>query len=531
MTVRHGYDYVVVGAGPGGCAVAGRLAERGASVLLLEAGGKPWHPFLSVPLAAWLAMSDPRFHRAYATEAVETLGGRRLGLLSGRVVGGGGAINGMVFLRGSRHDFDRWRDEAGCAGWGFDDVLPWFRRFESSARGADDWHGGEGPVRTSPAPRSLELAQRFLDAAHHAGLPLADDLNAVDGEAAGWFDAMSGGGVRSLPGAAYLRRDRHRGRLTLISGAAVTRIVIAGGAARGVRYRAEGREVEVAADREVILAAGAIQTPHLMQVSGIGPADSLAAAGVAPLVDRPGVGANLQNHLAYSVDNACARGLTLSRYLDPLAGGGAALRYAFGRGGALAGTPCPAGALIRVGEDGAGADSQIILGGGLPPAGGQDGFRLMVNHGRPRSRGRVFLRDADPLSAPGIDAGWGDPEDVRLLARAVDRARAIAAALPLAAVVSRELAPGPQVAGAADLDAAVRAGAFSYYHPVGTCRMGADAEAVVDLRLRVNGVDRLRIADNSVAPLQINGNTAACALMIGERAAAFVAGCDEQAAA
>ncbi len=529
MTAKGGYDYIVVGAGPGGCAVAGRLARHGASVLLLEAGGKPWHPLLSVPLAAWLAMSDPRFHRAYQTEKVDALDGRRLGLLAGRVVGGGAAINGMLFLRGGRQDFDRWRDDAGCAGWGFDDVLPWFRRFEQSERGGGEWHGGDGPVRTSPAPRNLELAQRFLEAAQDTGLPLVDDLNAADGEAAGWFDAMSGGGVRSLPGAAYLRREHHRGRLTLISGVPVTGIVMAGGAARGVRYLADGQEMTATAAEEVILAAGAIQTPHLMQVSGLGPADRLAAAGIRPVVDLPQVGENLQNHLAYSVDYACAHDLTFARYLDPVQGSLAALRYAFGRGGVLAGTPCPAGALIRVDDDATGgraggADSQIILGGGMPPASGHSGFRLMVNHGRPRSRGRVFLRDADPLAAPGVDAGWTDPQDLRLLGRAVERTRAIAAAAPLAAVIAHEIAPGPQVRGKADLDGAVRAGAFSYYHPVGTCRMGSDASAVVDLRLRVNGVERLRIADNSVAPLQINANTAACALMIGERAAAFITG-------
>ena len=524
VRAKGGYDYIVVGAGPAGCVVAGRLSRQGASVLLLEAGGKPWHPLLSVPLAAWLAMSDPRFHRAYQTEQVDALGGRRLGLLAGRVVGGGAAINGMLFLRGGRHDFDRWRDEAGCEGWGFDDVLPWFRRFEQSARGGDEWHGGDGPVRTSRAPHTLELAQRFLDAASDCGLPLVDDLNAAEGEAAGWFDAMSGGGVRSLPGAAYLRREHHRGRLTLISGASVTRIVIAGGTARGVTYLVDGKEVTASAGGEVILAAGAIQTPHLMQLSGFGPADQLAAAGIRPLVDLPQVGANLQNHLAYSVDYACDRDLTFARYLDPVDGSLAALRYAFGRGGALAGTPCPAGALIRAGDDSVGPDSQIILGGGMPPASGHSGFRLMVNHGRPHSRGRVFLREADPLAAPGVDAGWNDPRDLALLRRAVERTRAIAAAPALAGVVSHELAPGPQVAAPADLDAALRAGAFSYYHSVGTCRMGADGDAVVDLRLRVRGVERLRIADNSVAPLQINANTAACALMIGERAAAFITG-------
>lgn len=529
MSAKGGYDYIVVGAGPGGCAVAGRLARHGASVLLLEAGGKPWHPLLSVPLAAWLAMSDPRFHRAYQTERVDALDGRRLGLLAGRVVGGGAAINGMLFLRGGRRDFDRWRDEAGCVGWGFDDVLPWFRRFEQSARGGGEWHGGDGPVRTSPAPRTLELAQRFLDAAQDCGLPLVDDLNAAEGEAAGWFDAMTGGGVRSLPGAAYLRREQHRGRLTLISGAPVTRIAIAGGAARGVSYLVDGQEVVATASEEVILAAGAIHTPHLLQVSGLGPADQLAAAGIPPLADLPEVGANLQNHLAYSVDYACARHLTFARYLDPVDGSLAALRYAFGRSGVLAGTPCPAGALIRVDDGGpiGPADSQIILGGGMPPATGQNGFRLMVNHGRPHSRGRVFVREADPLAAPAVDAGWNDPRDLRLLRRVVERTRAIAAAPALAGVVTHELAPGPQVIGERDLDAALRAGAFSYYHPIGTCRMGADKSAVVDLRLRVNGVERLRIADNSVAPLQINANTAACALMIGERAAAFITGEEE----
>lgn len=522
MSAQGGFDYIVVGAGPAGCAVAGRLAESGARTLLLEAGGRAWHPLLSIPLAAWMAMMDPRFHWAYRTQPVPALGGRRLPLLAGRVIGGGAAINGMLFLRGGRVDYDRWRDVAGCTGWGFDDVLPFFRRFEASERGEGPWHGGAGPVRTSRAAGRSELAQRFLAAAQADGLPLADDLNVEPGEAAGWFDTMTGGGRRSLPGAAYLRGGRRSGNLTVKSGARVLRIDFAGTTARGVTYLAGGREHRVEAAGEVILSAGAIQTAQLLLLSGIGPAGDLAAAGVHPLLDRPEVGANLQNHLAFSLDYACPRGLTLTRYLDARHAVPAGLRYGLRRDGALASTPCPVGALLQADPQGEGADSQIILGGGLPPDGGHSGFRLMVNHGRPRSRGRIAVRSADPLAPPAITAGWDDPADMDLLRNAVNRTRRIAAQSPLADIIERELSPGAESSGDAALDAAIRERAASYFHPVGTCRMGADSDAVVDLALRVNGIERLRIADNSIAPLQINGNTAACALMIGERAAALI---------
>lgn len=524
MIAQGGYDYIVVGAGPAGCAVAGRLAERGARTLLLEAGGRPWHPLLSIPLAAWMAMMNPRFHWAYRTERVPLLGGRRLPLLAGRVIGGGAAINGMMFLRGGRSDYDRWRDVAGCTGWGFDDVLPYFRRFEASERGEGAWHGGTGPVRTSRAGGRSELAQRFLAAAEAAGLPLVDDLNAEDGEAAGWFDTMTGGGRRSLPGAAYLRRGRRSGNLTVASGARAVRIDFVGTTARGVTYLAGGREHRAEAGAEVILSAGAIESAHLLMLSGIGPAQDLAAAGVQPLLDRPEVGANLQNHLALSLDYACPRGLTLTRYLDARHAVPAALRYGLRRDGALATTPCPVGAVLRADPDGEGADSQVIMGGGLPPDSGHSGFRLMVNHGRPHSRGRIALASADPLAAPVIHAGWDDPADLVLLRRAAQRVREIAAQSPLAEIVEHELSPGVDIAGDAALDAVIRDKAASYFHTVGTCRMGSDGGAVVDLALRVNGIAGLRIADNSIAPLQINGNTAACALMIGERAAALIAG-------
>ncbi|MCP1468605.1 choline dehydrogenase [Sphingobium sp. OAS761] len=530
-----GYDYVVVGAGAAGCAVAARLSRlEGASVLLMEAGGFSRNPLLGVPAAAVLSMRTPRYSWRYDTEAEDPDPARASSLMAGRMVGGGTGINGLMYLRGHPRDYDRWRDVAGCPGWGYDDILPFFRRSEASERGENAYHGGSGPIGTSRGRASLPIGAAFLEACARSGLPVVDDLNALTGEGAGLYDLMARGGRRSMAGD-YLRHVADARGLTVITDALVTGIDIQDGRARAIDYVHRGRRRRVEAGRDIIVAAGCINTTQLLLLSGIGPATDLTSHGIAVRVDAPQVGANLQNHAAASLHFAFDAGMTAT---DRLRGGGlltAGIQYLAGRSGILAELPTPAGALIHA--DGAGADAtpdtQIILGAGLPGKGrgwnallsGTPGFMLMVNQGRPESRGSIRLRSADPLAPPLIRNGFFRCDgDRNMLAHAVHRARAIAEN-GFSAAIGVQPQLSSRFALEDDVDALARTihrHVAPYYHMVGSCRMGTDAGAVVDPELRVRGIAGLRIADTSVAPLLVNGNTSAMAFMIGERAADFI---------
>lgn len=535
MNRQDVFDYIIVGAGPAGCALAGRLsAKAGARVLLLEAGGSAGNPLHRIPAAALLTMANARFNWNYQTEPVAALGGRRLPWLAGRVLGGGSTINGMIFLRGNRVDFDRWRDEAGCPGWGFDDVLPYFRRFERSERGAGLWHGDDGPIRTSRSGRTVELADLFLEAASQTGLPVVDDLNADIKEGVGYFDYMIGNGRRSMPAMSYLEPGLRQGNLTVLTGAHVLKITLERGVARGVSFLHRGNLRAVGADQEIILTAGAINSAQLLMLSGIGPADHLRSLGIGVEADSPEVGRNLQNHVSYFMDYSCNAPVSAYRYMHPVRGPAALLRYALRHSGVLANGPCPVGGLLRLGPNAEAADTQLILGAGLPainrkgflrslPA--RHGFRFMLNQGRPASRGSIRLASNSSLDQPRIQPGYLDePMDIEILRRGIEKCRDIAAAPALAKVIEAELQPGNEIRGAEALTNSIRRSASNHYHPAGTCRMGSDPDSVVDTSLRVRGVERLRIADSSVIPLLINGNTSATALMLGERAAALMLG-------
>ncbi|QGP78220.1 GMC family oxidoreductase [Sphingobium sp. CAP-1] len=532
-TPAKGYDYVVVGAGPGGCAVASRLSQMpGCRVLLLEAGAVGRNPLLHVPAAAILTMRNSRYLWRYRTEVDPLSSIGPSDLLAGRMVGGGTGINGMMYLRGQPADFDRWRDIAGCDGWGHDDVLPYFRRSEASDRGDDGLHGDCGPIGTSRGSSSLPIAEAFLDACVRSGLECADDLNALRHEGAGYYDRMIRNGRRTTA-REYLRRVADPRQIDIVTGAHVTGIVMAGGHARAVRYCKDNAVHQVEAGAEIILTAGCVNTTQLLMLSGIGPAAELARHGIRALIDAPEIGANLQNHAAITLHYALDAGITARDHLNwrgALRAGG---RYLARAGGLLAELPTPVGALIRA-DDGDGAnepDSQIILGAGLPGHGRGlhgllsdiPGFTLMVNHGRPRSRGHIGLRSADPFDPPVIHNRFlTEAADRLTLAKAVMRARSIVEH----GLLAGEYRVRPQLLNefAASDDAGALAGTIdrhisAYYHMTGTCRMGTDSGAVVDTALRVRGIDGLRIADTSIAPLLVNGNTSAMAFMIGERAA------------
>ncbi|MFF9894641.1 GMC family oxidoreductase [Streptomyces longispororuber] len=494
------YDYVVVGAGSAGCAVAARLAEDpDRTVLLLEAGPAEHKADLATP-TAWPSLAGSEADHGYTTVPQPGVGGVPLPCPRGRALGGSSAVNGMVFLRGHRADYDHWA-AAGCAGWGFDDLLPYFRRMESVPGGDPAWRGRTGPLRVAPAgPEAVNpLSQVFVEAAVAAGHPYSGDLNGAVQEGAGLVDLTVADGVRQSAADAYLRPlDGTRPHLTVAPDARARRLLLDGDRCAGVEFTRGGSRVTAYARAEVIVCAGAVDSPRLLLLSGIGPADELRAAGVDVRHDLPGVGRGLQDHplcgVVFEADRPIPAGrLNLSE---------AALHW-------------------RSDASLPGPDMQLLF---IhvpyhPPtvAAPENCFTLGVA-AVPRARGSVRIADADPDVPPLIDPGYlRDEDDVRRMLLGIEVAREVAAAGPFAAWGPREVLPGE-----ARARAFLTAATGPYFHLAGSCAMGTGAEAVVDPQLRVRGLRGLRVADASVMPRIVSVNTAAAATVIGEKAADLV---------
>ncbi len=527
------YDYVIVGAGSAGCVLANRLSESpSVNVLLLEAGPPDTADEIHMPAALNLLWQST-YDWGYRTVPQDRAAGQSVYWPRGRVVGGSSSINAMIYIRGNALDYNTWRDEYGCDGWGYHDLLPYFIRAEANSRGASVYHGGTGPLHVIDAAFKSTAPAAFVEAAVNAGATANEDFNGRVQDGVGFYQVTQYGGRRWSAADAYLHPVTGRPNLTVITDALATAVLIDSGHATGVRYLHRGSEHVVRAGAEVILAGGAVNSPQLLMLSGIGPADHLREHDITVVADSPGVGANLSDHPVVPALWSTPRLRSLSEQAGPRN----LVRWQFRHSGPMTTNIAQAGGFARSRAGLPAPDIQWHVlpvpfrDGGLADAADR-AMSVLVTLVDVRSRGRITLRSTDPRHKPAIDPGYlGDRSDLDALVRGVEMAREIAANKPMKRICEAELAPGPDLRTEADLREFVRDAVTTIYHPVGTCAMNGDAQldkgritGVVDTELRVYGVAGLRVVDASVMPVVPRGNTNAPVIALAERAADLISG-------
>jgi choline dehydrogenase len=523
------FDYVVVGAGSAGCVLANRLSADGKhSVLLLEAGPKDTNLWIHVPLGYGKLFKEKTVNWMYQTEPEPGLNGRQVFQPRGKVLGGSSSINGLLYVRGQHEDYDRWR-QRGNAGWGYEDVLPYFRKAENQQRGADKYHGADGPLPVSDWRHVDPLSEAFVVAAAETGIPTNPDFNGASQEGAGFFQTTTRRGRRASTAFSYLRPAKRRSNLRIETSALAQRIMFEGRRARAVEYRQDGNLRTARARREILVASGAYNSPQLLQLSGVGPAELLKHHGIDIVLDSPGVGNDLQDHMQVRLITRCAQRVTLNDVVNhPLRRVMAGLQYAALRKGPLTIAAGTSGAFFKTSPRLATPDIQIHF---LPFSTDKmgeklhsfSGFSASVCQLRPESRGSLRIRSADPSVSPEIRINY--------LATETDRAafidgirilRTVLAAPALKPYTLEEIDPGSKIVSDEDLLAYCRRTGSTVYHPTSTCRMGSDPLAVVDQRLRVHGIEGLRVVDASIMPDLMSGNTNAPTIMIAEKASDMI---------
>ncbi|MCW2337202.1 choline dehydrogenase [Sphingobium sp. B2D3A] len=526
------FDYIVVGAGSAGCVLAARLSEDPRNrVLLLEAGGSDRRLDVRLPLAVSKLWPNPALTWGFMSEPEAELDGRRLPVARGRMLGGTSSLNGMMAIRGHKADYDGWRD-TGLTDWGWDDVLPWFRKLERHWRGDTPEHGGSGPLSVEPHPAPSPLMANVLEAARSLGYPITEDFNGPRTDGFGMPDFTTRNGRRANTSEAYLRPALGRPNLEVRTGAVATRVLLRDGRAIGIEVSRDGRREEILAEREVLLAGGAINAPQLLLLSGIGPGAHLQEMGLDVAVESGEVGAHLQDHPGAGMEFDLDPALAFDRELrfDRLTG--SFLRWVAGRKSIMGAPPLAASANVATGADPDVIDMHFLLiplsmfsrvwfPGVARPFGPRMGAMWSLNY--PKSRGWLKLGSPDPLAHPRIAFNlMSDPEDQRAMLGGYRGLEALIRQPALAKVVGQMRRPERPLLSDEEVMAYIRETAATAYHPSGTCRMGSDAQAVVDGRLRVNGVDGLRVVDASIFPRLPGGNTNLPVIMVAERAADFI---------
>lgn len=529
MTER--FDYIVVGSGSAGSVMAYRLSEAGHSVLVLEYGGTDRGPLIQMPSALSIPMNMKRYNWGFETEPEPHLNNRRLATPRGKVVGGSSSINGMVYVRGHARDFDTW-EEMGARGWSYKNVLPYFRRMENAHGGEEGWRGSDGPMHMKRGSRLNPLYQAFIDAGRQAGYPVTDDYNGRQQEGFGPMEMTVHNGFRWSAANAYLRPARATKRVKLVTYAFAERVILEGRKAVGVRYRRGEKIYEARANREVVVAASSINSPKLLQLSGIGPAQVLKDAGIPVVHELPGVGENLHDHLEVYFQVKCKQPITLNGKLNLLSKGMIGAEWLMFQSGLGSTNHFESCGFIR---SQAGIEYPDIQYHFLPAAMRYDGRAAFAGHGfqvhvgpmRTKSRGFIRVKSAEPKENPRILFNYmSHPDDWTEFRACIRLTREIMRQKALEPFRAEEIQPGPKIETDAEIDGFIREHCESAYHPTGTCKMGAvdDPMAVVDSTCRVIGIENLRVADSSIMPQVTNGNLNAPTLMIGEKASDHILG-------
>lgn len=525
------FDYIVLGAGSAGCVLANRLSENGRyAVLLLEAGPADRSPWIHLPIGYGKTMFHRTLNWGLHTEAEPGMGNRQIYWPRGRCLGGSSSINGLIYIRGQAADYDHWA-ALGNAGWGWQDVLPHFIRAEANVRGRDALHGADGQLHISNIGARHELMEAIIAAGESLAIPRNDDFNGPSQEGVGYFQLTTHRGLRCSSASAYLRPARHRKNLQILTNAQVTRLEFAQGRTTGIRYLHQGQECRATVSREIILAAGAVHSPQLLELSGIGDADRLAALGIPLRHHLPGVGENLQDHLQVRLMYKVKKPITTNDDLRSLFGQARiGLQWLFKRSGPLAIGINQGGLFTRVLPESETPDVQFHFGTiSADKAGAKphpwSGCTFSVCQLRPESRGHIHIGSTDPLQPPVIRPHYLEHEtDCRTIVGGLKLARQLARTEALADLIGEEYRPGQNIETDDEWLGFARQYGATIFHPVGTCKMGHDEAAVVDHRLRVHGVSGLRVADASIMPTLVSGNTNAPAIMIGEKAAELILG-------
>jgi choline dehydrogenase len=522
------YDYVIAGGGSAGCVLANRLsADPHVKVALLEAGPRDSLFLIHMPAGYAALMKTGWVDWGYHTEPQRALNGRRLYWPRGKVLGGSSSVNAMIYIRGVPSDYDVWA-QLGNRGWSWQDILPYFKKSENYWKGADEYHGGDGPLKVSRPGVAGPLNVAWIEAGRQAGYPYTPDFNGAQQEGFGPIDCTTAKGRRASSAVCYLRPALGRRNLTVITKAQATRVIVEQGRAVGIEYAQDKQRREIRASREVLVCGGAINTPQLLLLSGIGPADEISRHGIRPIHDLPGVGKNLQDHLHGGVKHVCTEPVSLYSVLKPTAIWRHFVYYLMTHKGPAATMGLESLAFLKTRPELVAPDLQYHF---APALYADHGRKIIYRHGfmgyynmqRPEARGEITLKSAGPLEHPAIQPNYLQNEtDLRTLREGFKIAREIFRQKAFDSYRGEEYAPGPQVQTDAGIDEYHRATAESLYHPVGTCKMGQDSMAVVDETLRVRGLDGLRVVDASIMPRLVSGNTNAPTIMIGEKAADMI---------